>query len=128
MRRASRQLPSDVLVVTMLPREELAGFRQELDLPFTCLSDPDASVYARYGLERAETRRLYHPAVVLAYVRLLVSGRRMLPPTGQDMQRLGGDFVIGPAGDIRFAHRSRHPADRPPVERLIRALKRCAPP
>ena len=121
-------MPSDVLVVTMLPREELAGFREELDLPFTCLSDPDASAYARYGLGRAGTRRLYHPAVVLAYVRLLVSGRRILPPTGQDVQRLGGDFVIGPAADIRFAHRSRHPADRPPVERLIRASERFAAP
>ena len=126
LRQAAPQLPPDVLVVTMLPPDGLAAFRRELDLPFTCLSDPDAVVYERYGLERADTRRIYHPAVILTYLRLLLSGRRMVAPTAQDVHRLGGDFVIDPRGEIRYAHRSRHPADRPSVGRLVQAVRQCA--
>ena len=112
-------------MITLLPKDGLADFRREMDLPFVCLADPSGGVHARYGLARASSRRLFHPATLLAYARFLLGGRRLLPPTGEDIHRLGGDFVIDGRGEIRFAHRSRHPADRPGVPLLVRELRRC---
>ena len=115
-----------VAVITLLSPDALAAFRREMDLPFPCLADDGGAVHAAYGLARASSGRLLHPATILAYARFIVGGQRLLPPSGEDVHRLGGDFVIDAQGEIRLAHRSRHPADRPAVATLVRALRRCA--
>lgn len=112
-----------MVVVTLLPRDQLAAFRAEMALPFSCCADPDAGVHAAYGLERAPVARLLGLPTIWAYVRLMLAGRRPLPPSGEDVRRLGGDFVLDGRGRVVFAHRSRHPADRPSVARLVTALE-----
>jgi hypothetical protein len=42
--------------------------------------------------------------------------------TGDDIYQAGGDFLLDSAGRVLFAHRSRDPADRPAVSRLLHAV------
>jgi hypothetical protein len=41
-----------------------------------------------------------------------------------DYRQSGGDFLLDSTGRLVFAHRSRDPADRPPVKALLAAIDR----
>ncbi len=89
-------------------------------LPFTVLVDRERASYVRWGLSRAPWHTIWlHPAVYRTYWRLLRSGDR-LRAGGRDTLQLGGDFVIGPDGDVVLS-RPQQRDDRPPVGELLRA-------
>ena len=48
--------------------------------------------------------------------------RRPLPHQG-DAHQFGDDFVIDPAGNLVFAYRSATPADRPPIDAVVEAVR-----
>lgn len=116
---------ASVAVVTFAPAESLAAHRVSLSLPFPILSDPDRSVYHRFGLERASFRAVYGFGNLRLYGRLLRKGRRLRPPTG-DTRQLGGDIVLDEQGRLAAAFRPRSPDLRPPLDELIAALSGAA--
>lgn len=112
-----------VLVVTFLPPAELAAFREQHGWPFRVLGDVARTVYRAYGLKRGSWGQVFHPSGLIAYWqawRHHIPIRR--PRSGDDWFQLGGDFLIDPAGEIRLAHYSQNPADRPTVSQLLQHL------
>lgn len=97
-----------------------AGWIAETGVPFDLWLDPDRSAYRAYGLERS-LRRSWAPRVWWAYARLMASGHTWRGIQG-DSGQLGGDFIVGPDGLIRYAHRSKDPTDRPGVEEMVQLL------
>lgn len=93
---------------------------QETGAPFPLWLDPERRAYRAFGLERS-LLRAWSPRGLLAYARLLASGRRWRGIQGDSLQ-LGGDFIVDRRGILRFAHRSADPADRPDPEGLLRLL------
>lgn len=98
---------------------------EETGAPFSLWLDPDRRAYRAYGLERSIVRS-WGPHTLLAYVRLMASGRTWRGIQG-DSNQLGGDFIVDASGVLRFIHRSADPADRPAAKTLLRALTNLPP-
>jgi peroxiredoxin len=112
----------DVAVVTFARTELVDGYRQHLGIPFSVLSDEQRDTYRSYGLERASLRRVYRPATIKKYAQLMRAGKKLRRPT-EDTRQLGGDFVVGANGRLRFAYRPVAPDDRPEPADLIAELE-----
>jgi len=44
-------------------------------------------------------------------------------PPRAAVSKLGGDFIVDPAGIIRLAYRSHNPTDRPPMSQLLMTIR-----
>ncbi len=98
-------------------------FKEQFELPFAVLSDPDRRAYQLYGLLRLNPFREARPQTARDLVRDTreVGGKVM--SLGQDFMQLGGTFVIDTQGILRFTQRALRIADRPDTEALIRAMQ-----
>lgn len=91
-------------------------------LPFPVLVDRERTTYRDWGLVRARWWGIWlDPNVYKVYWRLLRSGER-LNVAGVDVLQLGGDFVVGSDGRVRYA-RPQHRDDRPAVGALLRTAR-----
>ncbi len=98
-------------------------FRAELDVPFPLLADPRKLAYRAYGLTRINPLR----EVNLNSLRLGFEARRAYGgslSTDQDMGQLGGVFVVGIDGIVRYAQPQQRMSDVPSNDDLIAAALR----
>ncbi len=124
-----RSFGARVLVLSFDDIDAVAYYHKVLDLPFSVASDPDRSAYRSYGLERGSKLQVWHPRTLWLYAKLMFKGMKLRRPTGdEDLEQLGGDFVIGVDQRLTFVHRSLRPDDRPPVSALLEALRAGADP
>lgn len=124
MRDRLAEMPEAVVaLVTFTRQRNLRGYRGRLGLPYAVLTDESRATYRAYGLGRGRWWRVWGPATLRAYARLLRRGARLERPT-EDTAQLGGDFVVDPAGRLAYAFRSKGPADRPAVDDLVAAVAR----
>ena len=111
-----------VLIVSFSAPLFARAWLEETGAPFTLLVDPDRSVYRSYGLE-ASFWRTWSPRTLWYYARNW--GRRPgWQGSGEDLNQLGGDFIVDRAGKLCFVHRSHDPVDRPSVDDLFAAIDR----
>lgn len=103
----------------------LARYQELHRWPFTILADPRRSAYRAFELKRLSWFRIFSPATLKLYVKLFRDGMKPQSYGRQDIYQSGGDFLLDREGRILFAHRSRDPADRPSVERLLREIDRA---
>lgn len=113
-------LGASVVLISFGTHSQAAKWIEETRVPFDLWLDPDRTAYRAYGLDRS-LRRAWAPRVWRAYARLMASGRAWRGIQG-DSGQLGGDFIVGPDGRIRLAHRSTDPTDRPSAEDLLQFL------
>ena len=116
-----------VLAIGFAAPERLRELAEDVQVPFPILRDPEYRAYRAFGLEKGSRWAIYGPRTLWAYLTLLLRGRRFSRTTG-DPYQLGGDFVVDGGGVVRLAYRGRDPADRPPVSRLLEALRSAAHP
>lgn len=110
-----------VALVTFTRPRNLRGYRSRFGLPYAVLADETRATYRDYGLGRGHWWRVWGPATVRAYGRLMRQGARFQAPK-EDTLQLGGDFVVGRDGRLVYAYRSKAPDDRPPVDDLVAAV------
>lgn len=114
---------AEVVVITFASPRVLAGYRRRFVDPLAVLADPDRAVYRAYGLARGSWWQVWGPKVVGRYVTLMGAGARLERPThGDDLNQLGGDFVVGPDGRLRLCRPQTGPEDRPTVDELLAAI------
>lgn len=89
---------------------------------FTVLLDCNRTVYKDYQLERSRLRS-YHPRVVWIYIKRWFQRGEFYDSHGDDTSQLGGDFIVDKNGIRRLIHTSHDPADRPPVDDLLKVLR-----
>lgn len=111
----------EVVIISFESRARLVQLARQLRLPFPLLSDPERDVYQAYGLVKGSWIQVFGPKTAWAYLKLLLRGRRYHFQRS-DLRQLGGDFVIDPAGVVRYEYRSTQPEDRPNMEDLLRVL------
>jgi len=117
------KLGAAALVISFAQSEELARFRNHLKLPFPITADPEQLAYRDYDLGKGSTWQVWHPKTVLKYLGYAASGKKIeRPEKGEDLNQLGGDFVIDAQGILRYAFRSQRPDHRPPINELTTAL------
>ena len=100
-------------------------FCERQRLPFTCLSDPSRASYRAYGLRRGRLMDLVGPASLAAGLRAAAHGHLVGAPVG-DVYQLGGTFVIGAGGTVRYARYPTHAGDHPSASELKQAISAIA--
>lgn len=93
-----RALGGTVVAIVVAPPEQVKAGKEELGLAFPVLADPAHAAAESYGVYD-------------------LLGDGMAAPAA---------FVIDRAGNIRWRYVGRGAADRPPVRRLLRELRRAA--
>lgn len=116
-----KRLNVPVLLVSFSSRGYARVWLKETGAPFPLLLDRERNVYRAYGLERSMIRA-WGPKSIWDHVKAFRAGKKWHGVHG-DSTQLGGNFVVDASGVVRWAHRSRDPADRPSVESLISVLR-----
>lgn len=113
-----------VAVVSFAEPAALGRYQERHRWPFTILADPQRNAYRAFDLRRLSWFRVFSLPTLKLYWKLLRQGMKPQSYGRQDIHQSGGDFLIDREGRMLFAHRSRDPADRPSVERLLREIDR----
>jgi peroxiredoxin len=113
-----------IIVISFAAPERLLPYQKHHQWPFVVLADPKRIAYQAFTLKRLSWLRVFSPSTLRLYFRLLREGKKLQSYGKDDYYQAGGDFLIDRDGNILFAHRSRDPADRPPLEQLLRAIDR----
>ena len=111
-------------VISFANPATVAAYQQELNWPFPVFSDPTRSIYRALGLKRLPWFRVFSPATLALYLRLLKENRRPKRYGDADIYQGGGDFLINRQGEILFSYPSRDPADRPTLGMLLEVIER----
>src|SRR5919109_2918932 len=109
---------------------EARAFVAAKRLPFPLLLDPDRGTYRAYGLIQGKAMQVLSPRLALPWVRAELSAEtRQRGLKGGSFLQMPGTFVIDTGGIVRaragtipMAHRNRHFADAPSIDRLLEAL------
>jgi len=64
----------------------------------------------------------FSPPTLKLYWRLMRRGIRQERYEGADIFQSGGDFLLDRDGNVRYAHRSIDPTDRPTVTELLQQI------
>jgi len=111
-----------VLVITFEQADRAAEYLAETRLPWILLLDPARSLYAAYHMGRGRFSKIWGPAALWAYAQLVSRGERPRRPSG-DVQQLGGDVLIDPAGRVVVLRVGEGPADRPAISSLLEPVR-----
>jgi hypothetical protein len=111
-----------VVVVTFEAAPAAADYVRETGLPWVLLLDPTRSLYTAYGIGRGRWWKLFGPATLWVYARLVARGQRPRRASG-DVGQLGGDVLIDPSGRIALLHVGEGPADRPAISALLAPVR-----
>lgn len=111
-----------VCVVTFDAGPLAMSYVRETRLTWPLLIDIDRSLYQAYGMTRGTWWKLFGPAAIGVYLKLLLRGRRLKRP-GSDVHQLAGDVLIDSAGIVRFHYVGSGPADRPAIAELLRTIR-----
>ena len=115
-----------VAAVTFGTPEATRGFCAARGVPFACYADPDRLVYDAFALDRrAGLLRVLDPRQLPATLAALRAGHPMRK-TRMSIRQMPGTFLIDTAGEVRYAHRNRFPADNPRIEQLLAAARATA--
>ncbi len=115
-------LSTQVLAVTFQDAATGRRFVKEEGLEFPLLVDSSRHLYEQFGMGKGRTWDVWGPSNWWAYARGICRGLMPKRPTG-DVDQLGGDVVVDPAGIVRFLHAGKGPADRPPVDTIIARIE-----
>ena len=107
-----------IVVISFAEPEKLAPYQERHQWPFIMLADPKRIAYQAFGLKRLSWFRVFSPSTLTLYIKLLRTGKKL------QSYQAGGDFLVDHEGNIFFAHRSQDPADRPALEKLLKAIDR----
>lgn len=111
-----------VVIVTFEAGPLALAYVRDTELQWPLLVDESRILYSAYGMERGRWWDIFGPAAWWVYAKLLVKGRRIRRPSG-DVQQLGGDVLIDPAGIVRLHHVGAGPADRPSVSSILDVVR-----
>lgn len=120
----------DIVLITFGTIDELDHYLEHRDLDVIVLRDDDRSSYRSYGLGRASRRTVWGLATMRKYFDILRNSSgddraeawRNFRQSNGDTLQLGGDFVIGPNGDLAWGFWSEGPADRPSADAVADAV------
>ncbi len=111
----------DVLGVGHAPPPVVRQFLARDQIPFPVVTDVSRESYKAMGLPRVPLWHFLRPRIVVDAVRLLLRGEKIRRLTRtEDIQQLGGDYLIGRDRTVLYAYPSRDATDRVPVETLLR--------
>ncbi len=94
----------------------------ETKAPFPLFLDENREIYQRYGLERSFLRS-WSPKTIWYY--LLNWKARPKRKLADDLNQLGGGFIVDAQRILRLVYPSYEPVDRPSMNELFSVLETC---
>jgi AhpC/TSA antioxidant enzyme len=117
-----------IVVISFAVPERLLPYQQHHQWPFVMVADPKRIAYQAFALQGLSLLRVFSPATLRLYFRLLRDGKKLQSYGPDDYYQAGGDFLVDREGSVLFAHRSQEPADRPAVSTLLGEIDRFLTP
>ena len=110
-----------VLIISFSAPTFARTWLEETKAPFSLLLDESRVAYQRFGLERSLLRS-WSPKTIWYYLR----NWKNKPESNlsDDLNQLGGDFIVDAKGVLRFVYPSYEPVDRPSMEQLFSVLEK----
>lgn len=117
--RAHQQIAEQGIQVVAFfhsPREAMSPYQGHL--PFPTIPDPERRWYREFGAERSKLA-IFHPRVIGAALRGLVSAPSTPLAGGHEQSGLPADLLLDATGRIVATHYGAHAADQWSVEELL---------
>lgn len=111
--------------VSMADRVESEAFQRKMQVTHPFICDPEARLYALFGLKRASIGEVFNPRVFMRGVQAVGKGNGVGRPVGNPWQ-LPGTFILNAKGDVVHAHRSRDAADNLSAAEIRKYLAEAA--
>lgn len=100
-----------------------AAFKKHFNLSTPLYVDPKLTTYNAAGLKRTKAGTV-GPKVWLPALKALFTGHFQGRTEGDPYQQ-GGVFIIMPDNKVPYAYISKHAGDRPPVPKVLKALRKA---
>lgn len=121
---------SVVLVAHHDPELLTTKMLHDLDVPYTLLLDPTRTTYEQWGLGHVKLLGFITPALWWNTVKITIEtmrrGEKSLGTSSPGAPQRGGDFVLNCGRTFEFVNRMYSFHDRPKLEDLLSALRRCS--
>jgi len=117
----------NVVLVGMGKPAEAEKFRQEFDVVFPLICDPEKHLYGTYGLKNASFGQIASPGLLLKGLQAVSQGHFLGRTQGDPMQ-MPGTFIIDKGGHFLLQHFARDAADHLAVAAIIGAVQKTRPP
>ena len=119
-----KQLGCQVLAVAKMLRETALEYQSKNALTNVAfLLDPDRKLYRQFGLRRSVVKT-WKAAMLMTHTHRAVA---KLPPAlagkGDDMNVMGGDFILDSSGTLVYSYICKVPRDRPEIADLLEVIK-----
>jgi hypothetical protein len=106
--------------------EHARNFKEQHDLEFTLLVDPDRKTYKAAGTKVATAGELFGPRVALRGLRAVASERVVQGRTIGHPAQLGGVLVVAPGGAVTWSHLADDAGDNAPNDEVLEAARQAA--
>lgn len=113
----------EVIAVFESPAESLASHVARQEAPFPLVADPDAALYALYGVEVSEEKTqatIQDPHTQLHIAEAAAEGFPLIHEEGSNFHRIPAEFLIGEDGIVQVAHYGRLVTDHLPLDLIDR--------
>ncbi|MBR9985807.1 MAG: redoxin domain-containing protein [Desulfosarcina sp.] len=117
-----QRLGARVVLVGLGTPEETAAFKEQFNVPFTMIADPQKRLFKAFHLKQASLGGLFSVGMAVKGLSAMAKGHAIGIPKG-DVRQLPGVFIIDSGGRIRFSHFAKDPADHPDPDDLLAFLR-----
>ncbi|KAL5008606.1 hypothetical protein ScPMuIL_014187 [Solemya velum] len=115
-----------VIVITFGLREGATKWLSETGCECPMLIDQPRKIYRTFGLKRS-LFKVWSISSLVYYAEKMIEGVELPRPyenVHDDLQQMGGDFIIDKDGIVRFMYPSKMAYDRPALDLLKEAMKK----
>jgi len=116
------RLGARVVLVGLGTPEATAAFRDQFQVPFAMIADPQKQLFKTFQLKQASLGSLLSVGMAAKGLSAMARGHGIGIPKG-DVRQLPGVFIIDSGGRIRFSHYAKDPADHPDPDALLGFLR-----
>jgi thioredoxin-dependent peroxiredoxin len=116
----------EVITVFESPISSIKQHVGKQDAPFPIVPDPEAQLYALYGVESSEEKvntTMAKPETPAMIQEAATNGFALTPEKGSNFYRMPADFLIAPDSSIQIAHYAEFVYDHLEFEKLEVAIK-----
>lgn len=121
---------SVILVAHHDPELLTTKMLHDLDVPYSLLLDPTRTTYERWGLGTVKLWGFVTPALWWNSAKIMIDmvrkGEKSLGSSSPGAPQRGGDFVLNCGRTFEFVNRMYSFHDRPKLQDLLTALRRCS--
>ncbi|CAG7622999.1 Putative peroxiredoxin [Paenibacillus solanacearum] len=120
---AWQRLDLDVVAVFESPADSLSRHVGRQEAPFPLIGDPEARLYALYGVEVSEAKvqaTIADAATKTFVAQAEAEGFALTPEAGSNMNRIPAEFLIDENGIVAVAHYGRLVTDHLPLDAIDR--------